>query len=131
MAGKIIADTLETGAGADIATSYVVNGSAKAWVNLDATGTPAARDSLNLSTITDNAAGDFTLNWSSSMDNANYSATGMTANFTISSTNTCVLGTKNLVAPTTSAINLTTARTSATSTTEREYNFTSIFGDLA
>lgn len=29
MAGKIIADTIETGAGADISTSYVVNGSAK------------------------------------------------------------------------------------------------------
>ena len=35
MAGKMIADTLETGAGADIATSYVVNGSSKFWININ------------------------------------------------------------------------------------------------
>ena len=131
MAGKIIADTLETGAGADIATSYVVNGSAKAWVNLDATGTPAARDSLNLSTITDNSAGDFTLNWSSSLANSNYSVSGMGENFNISTSTTTVLGFKNGSLPSTSSINLTTCRTDSTSTTERAINNALVMGDLA
>ena len=53
MAGKIIADTIETGAGADISTSYVVNGSAKAWVNFNGQGTIAARDRFNLSSLSD------------------------------------------------------------------------------
>ena len=61
MAGKIIADTIETGAGADISTSYVVNGSAKAWVNYDGTITPAVRDSFNHSSITDNNDADHTI----------------------------------------------------------------------
>ena len=131
MAGKIIADTIETGAGADISTSYVVNGSAKAWVNFDATGTPAARDSLNFSSIIDNSAGDFTLNWSSSMANGNYSVTGMTENFGVSSNTTCVLGVHTGTLPSSSSITLTTVRTASTSTVERNVNCASIFGDLA
>ena len=75
MAGKIIADTLETGAGADIATSYVVNGSAKAWVNFNGTGTIAARDSLNVGSLTDNSTGDYKVNYSNSFLNDDYSAT--------------------------------------------------------
>jgi hypothetical protein len=71
MAGKIIADTLETGAGADIATSYVVNGSAKAWVNFNGTGTIAARDSLNLSSLTDNGTALYTNNLVSSFNYSN------------------------------------------------------------
>ena len=131
MAGKIIADTLETGAGADIATSYVVNGSAKAWVNADATGTPSITGSLNATSIVDNSAGDFTLNWSNSMANGNYSITGMTENFAVSSTSTAVLGIKTGTLPAASSVNLTTCRTSATSTVEQDVNCASVFGDLA
>ena len=83
MAGKIIADTLETGAGADIATSYVVNGSAKAWVNFNGTGTIAARDSFNVTSLTDNGTGDYTVTYSNSMSNGNY-AVNTSANNTIS-----------------------------------------------
>ena len=75
MAGKIIADTIETGAGADISTSYVVNGTAKAWVNFNGTGTIAARDSLNVASLTDNSTGDYKVNYSNSFSNDDYSAT--------------------------------------------------------
>ena len=47
-----------------------------AWVNFNGTGTVAIRDSENVSSITDNAAGDYDVNFASSMDNANYSITG-------------------------------------------------------
>ena len=60
MAGKIIADTLETGAGADIATSYVVEGVAKHWHTSDGSGTVAINDSLNTSSMTDRGAGRYT-----------------------------------------------------------------------
>jgi hypothetical protein len=59
-----------------IPTTYVTNGSAKAWVNFDGTGTIAARDSLNLSSLTDNGTGDYTVNFTSAMANANYSTAG-------------------------------------------------------
>jgi len=72
MAGKIIADTIETGAGADISTSYVVNGSAKAWVNFNARGTLAVQDSLNYTSVTDNGQGDYTGAYSSAFNNDDY-----------------------------------------------------------
>ena len=75
MAGKIVADTLEHSTAGSIATNYVVNGSAKAWVNMNGSGTPAARDSLNLSSITDHASGEFSHNISSAFANINYSNT--------------------------------------------------------
>jgi hypothetical protein len=68
MAGKIIADTLETGAGADIATSYVVNGSAKAWVDILSGG--SIGDSLNVASFTDNGVGDYTQNFTSALNNS-------------------------------------------------------------
>jgi len=60
-------DTVETG--------YVLNGSAKAWVNFNGTGTIATRDSLNVSSLTDNGTGNYTVSFSNSMNNANYSPT--------------------------------------------------------
>jgi hypothetical protein len=74
MAGTIVADTLTHSTAGSIATNYVVNGSAKAWVNFNGTGTIAARDSLNLSSLTDNSTGNYTSSWSSALANANYSA---------------------------------------------------------
>ena len=47
-------------------------GRAKVWVNFDGTGTPAISDSLNASSITDNGAGNYTVNFTTAMSNANY-----------------------------------------------------------
>lgn len=55
-----------------VETSYVVNGSAKAWGFVIGTGTAAIQDSNNLSSITDNGAGNYTLSYTNSMDNTNY-----------------------------------------------------------
>ena len=74
MAGKIIADTIETGAGADISTSYVVNGSAKAWIVYDQSAN-TVRNSLNTSSIADTATGDFLRNHTSSFSDAYYTNT--------------------------------------------------------
>lgn len=46
----------------------------RAWVNFNGTGTVAIRASGNVSSITDNGNGDFTVNFSSAMPDANYSA---------------------------------------------------------
>ena len=61
-------DTVETG--------YVVNGSAKAWVNWNGTGTVAIRDSFSVSSITDSGTGQYDPNFSSSFDNTNYVGSG-------------------------------------------------------
>jgi hypothetical protein len=45
---------------------------AKAWVNFNGTGTVAIRDSFNVASITDNGAGNYTINFTTPMANANY-----------------------------------------------------------
>jgi hypothetical protein len=47
-------------------------GKVKAWVNFDGTGTVAIRAGYNVSTITDNAVGDYTINFTTAMVDANY-----------------------------------------------------------
>jgi hypothetical protein len=44
----------------------------KAWVNFDGTGTVAIRGSYNVSSITDNGTGDYTINFTTAMPNTNY-----------------------------------------------------------
>lgn len=45
---------------------------ARAWVYFDGTGTVSIRGSGNVSSITDNGAGDYTVNFASAMPDANY-----------------------------------------------------------
>ena len=47
---------------------------ARAWVNFNGTGTVAIRASGNVSSITDNGTGDYTVNFTTAMPDANYSA---------------------------------------------------------
>jgi hypothetical protein len=48
-------------------------------VNFDGTGTPAIRASGNVSSITDNGTGDYTVNFTTAMPDVNYSAAGVSA----------------------------------------------------
>lgn len=54
----------------------VINGSAKAWVNFDGTGTVAIRDSFNVSSISDIGTGDYIINFANAMPDVNYAALG-------------------------------------------------------
>ena len=59
------------------ATTSVSNGvttNALAWVNFNGTGTVAIRSSYNVSSITDNGTGDYTINFTNALTDANYSA---------------------------------------------------------
>jgi hypothetical protein len=89
MAGTVVADTLQ----ADSTSTLVIkNGVAntpptiqdsagtqigtfcRAWVNFNGTGTVAIRASFNVTSITDNGTGDYTVNFTTAMPDANYSA---------------------------------------------------------
>jgi hypothetical protein len=88
MAGTIVADTIQ----ADSTSTLVLkNGVAntpptiqdsagtqigtfcRAWVNFNGTGTVAIRASFNVTSITDNGTGDYTVNLTTAMPDANYS----------------------------------------------------------
>ena len=47
-------------------------GAAKAWVNFNGTGTVAIRAAFNVSSITDNGTGSYTVNFTTAMPDANY-----------------------------------------------------------
>ncbi len=54
---------------------------AKAWINMDfSSSAPVAQDSFGASVLTDNAAGDVTVSFSSAFGNANYVSVGMGGN---------------------------------------------------
>ena len=63
--GAVVA-ALSTASGS--APSY----SARAWVNFNGQGTVAIRASGNVSSITDNGTGDYTVNFTTAMSDANY-----------------------------------------------------------
>jgi hypothetical protein len=48
----------------------------RAWVNFNGTGTVAIRASGNVSSITDNGTGNYTVNFTNAMPDANFSAVG-------------------------------------------------------
>ena len=62
-----------------------INGAqlAKAWVNFNGTGTVAIRDSYNVSSITDNSTGNYTVNYSTAFSNANYCVNASVRNFSV------------------------------------------------
>jgi hypothetical protein len=66
-------ETLSTPSNATVPVDTVVNGTAKAWVNFNGTGTVAIRRAFNVSTITDNGTGDYTVNFTTAMVDADYS----------------------------------------------------------
>lgn len=71
MSGDLIVDKV---AASSVATKTpLVRGLAKAWASLNGTGTIALKDSLNVASVTDNGAGDYSFNLIEAMDNANYS----------------------------------------------------------
>jgi len=69
----------------DSAQFATVSGSApiypcRAWVNFNGTGTIAIRASGNVSSITDNGTGDYTVNFTTAMTDANYSSVASCGN---------------------------------------------------
>lgn len=127
MAGKIIADTLETGAGADISTSYVVNGSAKAWGSLNGTGTIAAKGGFSIASYVDDGTGIYTVNVSSAFDSTDNIAPKISAANLANSPGTRIASI---------AVNSTTAcksdvRDENGTYKDVEFWYVSIHGDLA
>ena len=75
MAGTIVADTIQDGAGNSTAMDNAIYGSAKAWVNFNGTsGSVAVRASYNVSSITRSSAGIYVATFTNAFADANYAA---------------------------------------------------------
>jgi hypothetical protein len=80
MAGRVVVSTLNNDTGV-LATQNGMTGIAKAWVNFDGNfgGTPFVRSSFNVSSVTRAGTGDYTVNFTTAMPNANYCVTTSTS----------------------------------------------------
>jgi hypothetical protein len=58
-------------------TGAITVNDAKAWVNFNGTGTVAIRGSFNVTSITDNGTGDYTINFTNALSDASYAPTFM------------------------------------------------------
>ena len=64
-------------------TSNVEVFTAKAWVNFNGTGTVAIRGSGNVSSITDNGTGNYTVNFTTALTDANYTVVLQSTGFSL------------------------------------------------
>lgn len=72
MAGKLVIDTLQDSSGNSTSATDAIKGSAKAWVNFNGVTTAAIRASYNVSSVTRNATGDYTVNFTNALADTNY-----------------------------------------------------------
>ena len=96
----------------------------KAWVNFNGTGTVAIRESYNVSSITDNQTGDYTVNFTTAMPDANYAEA-----ISAGSSTGIFLAYYPAITKTSSALRLRTAGISAQSLTDVEWVSASIFSN--
>ena len=82
----------------------------RAWVSFNGTGTVAIRASGNVSSITDNGTGDYTVNFTTAMVDANYTPICSVSRGTTN--NDAIVCPSTLGAPTTSTCRVNTSQTS-------------------
>jgi hypothetical protein len=132
--GTLKADTLTHSTAGSLDTNYVVNGSAKAWLNINQTSTQAIRESFNVSSIADNGTGLTTVTVSSAFANNDYLAT-IALRMQSGTSNTGSSGGVNTsdgsASITTTAHQLSYINTGSTGDSDTPYGGSSIQGELA
>ena len=103
MAGRIVTSTINDDTGV-LATQNGMTGVCKAWLNYNASG-QTIRASFNISSVTYNGTGNYTLNFTTAMANANYSLTGIGQTPT-GGTTANIIAIQNGSTPTTSAVQI-------------------------
>ena len=132
--GTIAFDILQTsgqitGTAKSVDTDYVVNGSAKAWINFDGTASgAAARGSFNLASMTDSGTGLYVCNLTNAFANTNDCAA-------TSSASAATTGSDNRNISTTitsaSAIDSRVSNAASGAVLDTAINYVSAHGDLA
>lgn len=82
-------------------TDNTENYKCRAWVNFNGTGTVAIRASGNVSSITDNGTGDYTVNFTNALADANYAVSSILSNSQTVGNSVKILAANNSSAPTT------------------------------
>lgn len=85
----------------------------RAWVNFNGTGTVAIRASGNVTSITDNGTGNYTVNFTNAMPDANYATVGITEGTTGTNTTNLSVFT-DVTSQTTASVRVTSINNSNT-----------------
>jgi hypothetical protein len=72
-----VTNVQDTAGANSLTTAQIYNGASKAWVNFNGQGTVAIRANFNVSSITDNGTGDYTVNFTTAMADTNFCVTGV------------------------------------------------------
>ena len=125
MAGTIVADTIQDGAGNSTSMDNAIYGSAKAWVRWNGS-TAAILGSYNVSSITRISTGYYTINMTNALANANYAIAGLSRD---TSTNGVgiIVNCADLATPTTTAFRVQTIGTSSFILFDSLYNSVAVF----
>ena len=130
MASELRVNTLKDASGNNsVAMQYVAEGSAKSWCNFNGESTIAVRDSLNVTSLTDDGTGDYRTNFSSSMSNANFS--GLVMSGTVTEGGGTMQRDEEVRGISSSHLGMFCFHTNSEDARDVEYFATSIHGDLA
>ena len=94
----------------------------------------AIRSSLNVSSITDNGVGDFTVNFATAMADVNYITIGScpsnqgSNNYTLSEKSLNLIGTNNPQLKTTTQVRVQSAATNAAALSDQPHNYLQFLG---
>ena len=80
-------------------TDAIWAGTPKVWVNFNGTGVVAVRASFNVSSITDNGVGDYTINFATALVDANYAVVTSSDSALFSSASVASASAVNVVNP--------------------------------
>jgi hypothetical protein len=94
----------------------------RSWVNFDGTGAVAIRGSGNISSITDNATGNYTVNFSTAMPDVNYSAVA-----SIRNNPGVASGAENIIAMNTGSVQITAEQTNNFTSYDPSFVCVSVF----
>jgi hypothetical protein len=106
-----------------VATAY----GCRAWVNFNGTGTVAIRASGNVTSITDNGTGLYTVNFTTAMPDASYATVGSSIGSTTSADGMILTGTAGGAASTTSAVQVRMAYAPVNTATDITYVNVAVF----
>ena len=108
-----------------LSPGLVAGGLCRAWVNFNGTGTVAIRSSFNVSSITDHASGEYTINFSTAMPDANYSVSALSGKVSTTYQSTTSAVTTNTISA--SGIRVMNREWGTNTVLDAEYMFVAIF----
>ena len=131
MAGTLTISTLSDGTNSTSSTNCI-QGSAKAWVNFNGTTSPGTiRAQYNISSVTKNGTGDYTVNFTNALADANYASLAICSTTVGGGTAeiVCQMNTQtggNTFAPTTTACRFLTSKSGSGALDTPYVNFSAV-----